>query len=323
MGGQPLLQLCLDRSVNQLLGPFPQQGGQRISTRFWTQMRNTGMLVHSGVSPLVVCLSRNNHSTRYAAVFQTRQTPDSVITLGWFVVGIFPKAIISAWNHHHQHLNTFKKSFYNRVLEVIYALHTGITTNTWVLHHNFGHHLNYLDQRKDESRWMDKKGNKMGVFRYTFVLAVTSYWRAFLVGKKHVKIRKIFILMILVMAVLMAALIFFRPIPALLVFVLPMATALIVTSYATYTHHTELSLVEHKHASRNIESKWYNKLTGNLGYHTAHHIRFGLHWSKLPRLHQELRNEIPEECIVPANAIFRLFDKLDILLSSRLPVLAT
>lgn len=239
---------------------------------------------------------------------------DNIYFLGfWFLLGIFPKANISAWNHHHQHLATFNNGFFNRLLEIIYGFHTGITANTWILHHNFGHHLNYLDQEKDESRWKDKTGKTMGVFKYTMMVAITSYWRAFLVGKRHKKLRTTFLIMASITLVLLGGLIYYRPIPAIFVFVLPMIMALIMTSYATYDHHSELSLDNHKHASRNVESRWYNKLTGNLGYHTAHHLRFGLHWSKLPKLHAEIRHEIPEDCIVPANGIFRLFDKIDAL----------
>jgi fatty acid desaturase len=47
-------------------------------------------------------------------------------------------------------------------------------------------------------------------------------------------------------------------------------------------------------ASRNRENRIYNLLTGNLGLHTAHHKRPGLHWSLLPVLHEEIRAEIPE-----------------------------
>ena len=51
-------------------------------------------------------------------------------------------------------------------------------------------------------------------------------------------------------------------------------------------------------ASRNRESRLYNALTGNLGLHTAHHKRPGLHWSLLPELHERIRHRIPDERIV-------------------------
>jgi fatty acid desaturase len=254
----------------------------------------------------------------FLADFLVYLTIDNIYLLvGWFVIGIFPKANICAWNHHHQHYKTFKKSFYNWILEFIYSFHTGITSDMWVLHHNYGHHLNYLDQEKDESRWKDKKGNKFGALRYTLNVTFTSYWRAFLVGKKHRSIMKTYLIMFVITGIMLVTMLYFRPLQGVLVFILPMLTSLLLTSYATYSHHSDLEEEDHMRASRNIESKWYNKLTGNLGYHTAHHLRFGLHWSKLPQIHKEIRAEIPEECIIPPTYIFRLFDKIDFWFSGK------
>ena len=97
------------------------------------------------------------------------------VLVAWMLLGLGPKMAICSWNHHHQHVATFRSKFLNRALEVIYALHTGISTNAWVLHHVLGHHINYLDQTKDESAWKDKKGTRMGMWRYTFTIAVTRY----------------------------------------------------------------------------------------------------------------------------------------------------
>lgn len=80
----------------------------------------------------------------------------------WLLLVIDPKACICSWNHHHQHLFTFHQGVLNRLLELSYAFHTGITTNAWVLHHVLGHHVNYLDQTKDESAWKRRDGSTMG-----------------------------------------------------------------------------------------------------------------------------------------------------------------
>ncbi|MEM7291069.1 MAG: fatty acid desaturase, partial [Pseudomonadota bacterium] len=107
--------------------------------------------------------------------------------LTYFVLMIIPKGCICSWNHHHQHTKTFKQTPPNRILELSYALHTGVTTNLWLLHHVFGHHHNYLDQTKDESRWMRKDGSTMGEWEYTLNVAATAYYRGFQVGKRYPK----------------------------------------------------------------------------------------------------------------------------------------
>ena len=81
----------------------------------------------------------------------------------WMLVGLLPKGHICAWNHHHQHMATFRQALPNRLLEIVYGLMTGITSNTWLLHHSVGHHVNYLDQKLDESRWQKANGETMGV----------------------------------------------------------------------------------------------------------------------------------------------------------------
>jgi fatty acid desaturase len=41
-------------------------------------------------------------------------------------------------------------------------------------------------------------------------------------------------------------------------------------------------------------------VTGNLGYHTAHHYKQGVHWSKLPALHEKIKDKIPDNLIKAA-----------------------
>ena len=72
---------------------------------------------------------------------------------------------------------------------------------------------------------------------------------------------------------LLAILIAYNPLSGVLIFLLPMITGIILTVYATYYHHTGLESQDPYKASHNIMQPWYNLLTGNLGYHTAHHIK--------------------------------------------------
>ncbi|HEX5658928.1 MAG TPA: hypothetical protein VFX59_17155, partial [Polyangiales bacterium] len=62
------------------------------------------------------------------------------LLVAYWVLAIMPKGVLSAWNHNHQHVATFRSTPLNRLLELCYALHTGMTTNAWLLHHVLGHH---------------------------------------------------------------------------------------------------------------------------------------------------------------------------------------
>lgn len=227
----------------------------------------------------------------------------------WFCLSIMPKVAACCWNHHHQHLPTFYQKPLNRLLELVYAFHTGITTNAWVLHHNLGHHVNYLDQTRDESAWKRPNGKTMGELEYTIVIALTGYLRAFKVGLKHPKHQFDFLGMGAVVFTLLAGFVYYNWVNALFVFIAPMVIGYVITCYHTYSHHAGLDTEDHFQASHNIMDSWYNLFTGNLGYHTAHHVKPGLHWSQLPEFHQEIAHKIPAHLFVDPPLIFKLLPR--------------
>ena len=217
------------------------------------------------------------------------------VLLAYFALAVVPKGCICAWNHHHQHTRTFRWTPLNRLLELSYALHTGVTTNQWLLHHVFGHHHNYLDQTRDPSRWQHKDGARMGELEYTLVVAATAYPRAWGVGLRYPKHLRTHLIYTMIAAVLVAGLVFYQPMQGIILFIMPMISGLLVTAWATYDHHAGLPTADDFSASYNTMNQFYNIITGNLGYHTAHHYRQGAHWSELPGLHEEIKHKIPAE----------------------------
>ena len=227
------------------------------------------------------------------AVFFLVQNPLWVAL--WALSTLLPKACICAWNHHQQHCATFRKPLLNRLLEVVYGLQTGAIPFAWTLHHNMGHHMNYLDQKKDESRWARKNGQVMGTHEYSFNVFITAYPRILTVSKRFTKLRQQFLTWATITGLLLLAGFIHNPINLTLLFLIPMAVGLYVTAWHTYYHHAGLYTDDHDDASYNVIHRWYNRLTGNLGYHTAHHQRMGLHWSALPEYHAKIAHKIPAE----------------------------
>ena len=218
--------------------------------------------------------------------------------VAYWLLMFIPKGLIAPWNHHHQHCMTFRSPVLNRLLEVSYGLHTGMTGNLWVLHHNLGHHVNYRDQAKDESRWRRKSGKKMGVVEYTLSVTLTAYQRAFRVGKRYPKHQRVYLALGAITWGLVIASIIYKPVAGMFVFAVPMVCTVLYTSWVTYDHHAGLDSDDHMKASYNIMNRWFNRLTGNLGYHTAHHYKPGLHWTALPALHDEIKHRIPAELMI-------------------------
>ncbi len=217
------------------------------------------------------------------------------LLLAYFVVMIIPKGCICAWNHHHQHTKTFNWTPLNRLLEQSYALHTGTTTNLWLLHHVFGHHHNYLDQKIDESRWQRQDGSQMGEWEYTWNVATTSYFRGFQVGKRYPRHLRTHLIYTAITVLLLATLVIYKPMQGLMLFLIPMIVGMFITAWATYDHHAGLPMEDDFTACYNNMNPVFNLVTGNLGYHTAHHHKQGLHWSKLPALHEQIKDNIPPQ----------------------------
>lgn len=220
-----------------------------------------------------------------------------VLLVGWILLTATLRGGAGAYNHHHQHLSVFRITFLNRALELMYGLMTGVTSKGWVLHHSLGHHVNYLDQDKDEARWRRRSGSRMREWEYTLITTVTAYprmWQnACRRGSAH---RWVFLSMALLTLAILGTLFTLRPIPTIIIFILPMMALLFHTVWHTYSHHSGKKTTSHFVASNNVLHRGYNLLTGNLGYHTAHHYKPALHWSLLPALHDQIAHKIPADC---------------------------
>ena len=204
-------------------------------------------------------------------------------------------------NHHHQHLNTFRTSFLNRIYDLVLALQTGIAPFAWVLHHNIGHHVNYLNQRPharpDESKWTRRDGSTMGRVEYTIDLVLHHQIDIVRLGLRHRRYLRPFLWMKLPLWTILGLALWYSPVNAFLAILLPGFLTLVHTAWATYEHHAGFHPTSHYDASFNNTNPLYNLMTCNLGLHTAHHLRPGVHWSLLPAIHAEILDRIPSKQI--------------------------
>lgn len=228
-------------------------------------------------------------------LFFTVKNPMYIIP--YFLLMIFPKTTVSGWAHHMAHCRPFKNNKIHLGFEFLVGLQVGILPNCWMLHHNVGHHGNLLDQEKDASAWK-RNGRTMGVVEYCLYNSLMTYPRSLSIAKeKSQRVYHTTIFFIVLTLVTLSVLFYINPINAFLCFLLPMIVSLYMTFLATYDHHTGIETQNIFESCRNNLHPFYNLITGNLGYHTAHHYKQGVHWSEVPKLHKEIEHLIPDHLI--------------------------
>ncbi|CAK9068958.1 Fatty acid desaturase, partial [Durusdinium trenchii] len=192
---------------------------------------------------------------------------------------------------------TFRYGWMNRVYEVILFLQTGIPPFAWTLHHNLGHHKHYLDPALDPAAWQESDGRVMNRIKYDFYNAARVYPEIVRIGGSRPKLLKRFLIWTAICLAILGALLWHAPLATLVVIILPMPIMLVGLLDNTYQQHQGLDMRTDATASRNTTNRFYNLVSWNLGYHTAHHKHPSVHWSKLPKLHQQMRNSIPDELV--------------------------
>lgn len=228
------------------------------------------------------------------AVFTLESVGALLLTsLGLLAFSACPGSI----SHNHHHYNTFRPRWMNRVYEVILFLETGIPPYGWTLHHNLGHHKDYLEPEKDPSGWLNRDGSVMSRVKYDIYNALRVYPEIMRIGRRYPRVYRQFKTWTAVSIGVLGLLVVLEPLAALIVFVLPMPIMLLGLLDNTYQQHQDLDISSDYTASRNTTNRLYNLISWNLGYHTAHHMRPSLHWSELPAFHTEIRNRIPDQLV--------------------------
>ncbi|MFZ5724511.1 MAG: fatty acid desaturase family protein [Pseudomonadota bacterium] len=216
---------------------------------------------------------------------------------GWVAVLLLAQVSCGAICHNHHHVNIFTVRPLNRALEVVMYLQTGTSPLSWTIHHNIGHHREYLDPERDPSKWKHSDGRPMARLYYDFVNAALIYPEIWRIGRRHpelfARFKRLFVLSNLVLL----GFFLLDPVMTLIVFVAPMLILLVLLLDNTFLQHSGLELDNHFVASRSVENRLYNLTSWNLGFHAAHHMHPGVHWTELPDLHARIRPQIPPHLI--------------------------
>lgn len=220
---------------------------------------------------------------------------DSLLAVAMVMAGLLAcSAMPGSISHNHHHVPTFTRPWMNRIYEVILFLETGVPPYAWTIHHNLGHHRDYLDQDKDPANWRLPDGRVMSRVRYDVVGALRIYPEIWKIGRRHPELFRRFKLWGGVSLAVLGVFVALNPLQALVLFILPMPIMYLGLMDNTYMQHSDLDTTSELTASRNTTSRLYNLISWNLGYHTAHHMKPYVHWSKLPELYARIERNIPD-----------------------------
>jgi fatty acid desaturase len=212
----------------------------------------------------------------------------------------FTSAVIS---HNHNHVSIWKSRAANLVTSYVISLFYGHPAIGWVPTHNQIHHK--LNNRPGDSSRSPKlfKGNHLlSILVYPTLTSIVQtrdidaffkeLWRrnrpAFWAAASEY----------VVFFGTMIALFLVDWRRALLFFLVPQQVALFAIQAVNYLQHVETDALSDWNHSRNFVSPVLNALLFNNGYHTAHHMKPGVHWSLTPPLHAEIEAKVAPELLV-------------------------
>ena len=190
-------------------------------------------------------------------------------------------------NHNHRHHPIYTKSRLNQIFNLLLSFCIGSPSTRLHLVHHYNHH-HYYPSLEDWSHFeLNAKGK--GLRRILTYLKNASYAMA-LKRKELVKSKRqrnslrnelIFIYALSFAFILLNWKVF-------LFIILPswiLGLSLLLTS--NLLNHDGCDTNNSVNHSRDFLNKFENWFFCNNGYHTAHHLNPYLHWTELPKLHQE------------------------------------
>lgn len=216
----------------------------------------------------------------------------------YFIFIIFSISV-SAINHNHAHLPIWKNHILNKVTDYWIIIFQGHPLFLFYPAHNLNHHK-YCNTRSDYNHtWKNKNTNDfLGFLAHPFISALTlmkiipEHLSCLLIDDKNkfydACFQYIFLIIYLAIAAAsdLSKTIFYIVIPYFI-----SLFYLLASNYLQHAHTNENCKYNN---SRNFTGLM-NFILFNTGYHTVHHLRPNVHWSKLPEAHKKIEHRISQE----------------------------
>ncbi|MEO8398864.1 MAG: fatty acid desaturase [Ignavibacteriaceae bacterium] len=232
-------------------------------------------------------------------------TTSAMLIIQWVWIGINPfiyawylfmSVAVSVMTHNHNHLPMWHSKRLNILTGWWLTVFYGFPIFAWIPTHNKNHHP-FNNREGDDSITyrISEKNNFLTLISYPTISgyyqqkSIFSYLKEAKVKNKEKYWVSISQYAVLILWLAIPLLIDWHK--ALLFIIIPQQVSLfsvLVFNYVQHVHANEESEWNH---SRNFTGL-LNFLLFNNGYHTIHHHKAGLHWSKVPEAHKEIEHNI-------------------------------
>ncbi|MEM7211105.1 MAG: fatty acid desaturase [Pseudomonadota bacterium] len=208
--------------------------------------------------------------------------------------------------HLHIHHPFSNNRWINLVLDLAMGSVSGMIASNWRIQHLYGHHLGkdlqYRGRR--DVNWELERYTPHRAISYCLQSMLPTLIEPFLEAtrkgvlrnvKTPIRYRWAFVEHLLLAGLLTGFAVL--DVSLVVTYVIPMyALTYFITRYVDYLNHygcDETNSDVHLHANNCLNTA-FNAWKHNFGYHTAHHLHPGAHWTRLPELHREIDPRIPE-----------------------------
>jgi fatty acid desaturase len=229
----------------------------------------------------------------------------ALFVIQWVFIGVnsfiytwylFMSVAVSVMTHNHNHLPMWQSKTLNTITDWWLTVFYGFPIFAWIPTHNKNHHR-YNNREGDDSITyrVSEKNNFLTLISYPTISgyyqqnAIFRYLKDLKANNKEKYWLCISQYVILFLWIAGAFLLDWQK--ALLFVIIPQQVSLfsvLIFNYVQHVHANEESEWNH---SRNFTG-FLNFMLFNNGYHTIHHHKAGLHWSKVPEAHAEIDHNI-------------------------------
>ncbi len=223
------------------------------------------------------------------------------INWGWFAIiyglQLLAAVTVSVMTHNHKHLAMWKSNTLNILTDNWLTVFYGFPVFAWIPTHMINHHI-HINTEEDYTRTyrFTEKNNLLTLLIYPSVSGYFQQQAVFKYFKEtwQTDREKFFLNALQVVSLLVwvsvAFIVDWKK--ALIFVIIPQQVSLYTVLVFNYLQHVHADEETKYNNSRNMTGWLLNFLLINNGYHTAHHLFAGIHWSKLPAKHREIESKI-------------------------------